>query len=111
MLVDPLPMTPHDLEHLEKLGGAAWIVVTNKDHVRGAAELAQRFGARLAGPAAEQTDFPLRCQRWLGDGDEVVPGLTALALEGSNTPGELAPSSRAAPSSPAIPCARTAPTA
>jgi hypothetical protein len=28
--------------------------------------------------------------RWLSDGDEIVPGLQAIALEGSKTPGELA---------------------
>ena len=55
VLVDPLPMTPHDLEHLEKLGGAAWIVVTNKDHVRGAAE-ARAALRRAAGGASRGAD-------------------------------------------------------
>jgi glyoxylase-like metal-dependent hydrolase (beta-lactamase superfamily II) len=90
LLIDPLPMTPHDLAHLEALGGAATVVITNSDHVRGAGELAARFGAVLHGPAGERGSFPLACARWLADGDEVVSGLTALALEGSKTPGELA---------------------
>lgn len=54
------------------------------------AELAAALGARVAGPAAEREGFPLACERWLGDGDELVPGLRALALAGSKTPGELA---------------------
>ncbi len=90
VLVDPLPLSDHDAAHLERLGGAAWIVITNSDHVRGAPAIAARFGARVAGPAAERAGFPIPCDRWLGDGEEVVPGLTALALDGSKTPGELA---------------------
>ena len=90
VLVDPLPLGDHDAAHLAALGGAAWIVVTNSDHTRAAKELAASTGARLAGPAAERDGFPFLCDRWLSDGDEVVPGLVALALDGSKTPGELA---------------------
>jgi hypothetical protein len=90
VLVDPVSMGAHDLEHLKSLGGAAWIVVTNSDHVRGADELARTLFAKLAGPHAERDSLGLACDRWLEDGDEVVPGLTAVELEGSKTPGELA---------------------
>ncbi len=90
VLVDPLPMSAHDEAHLRELGGAAWIVVTNSDHTRAARELAARFGAELAGPAAERDTFPFPCGRWLASGDELVPGLVALTLDGSKTPGELA---------------------
>jgi glyoxylase-like metal-dependent hydrolase (beta-lactamase superfamily II) len=89
VLVDPLPMTPHDRAHLAGLGGAAWIVVTNSDHTRVAAELAKELGARVAGPRAEKDVFPIPCDRWLADGEELVPGLVAYELEGSKTPGEL----------------------
>jgi len=90
VLVDPLPMSEHDRKHLRELGGAAWIVVTNSAHVRGAKEIAAEFGCKIAGPAAEREAFPIPCERWLKDGDEVVPGLRVLELEGSKTPGELA---------------------
>ncbi len=90
VLVDPLPMTPHDRAHLASLGGAAWIVVTNSDHVRAAQALATETGARLAGPREERDTFPIACDRWLADGEAIVPGLVAYELEGSKTPGELA---------------------
>ena len=90
VLVDPMPLSPHDEAHLRELGGAALIVITNSDHTRAAQEIAGWTGALMAGPAGERQSFPLACDRWLADGDEVVPGLTALALEGSKTPGELA---------------------
>lgn len=90
VVVDPLPMSDHDRAHLDALGGAAFIVITNSDHVRDAAALAAATGAVVCGPAGERATMPLACARWVDDGDEVVPGMRALALEGSKTPGELA---------------------
>lgn len=90
LLIDPVVPSAHDLARLRALGGVSWIVVTNSAHLRASQALAQTFGARLAGPAAEQATFAVRCDRWLSDGDEVVPGLTAFELQGSKTPGELA---------------------
>lgn len=88
--IDPLPLGEHDRRHLTELGGLSLIVVTNSDHVRATAELAQATGAEVLGPAGERDTFPIACSRWLADGDEVVPGLRVYALEGSKTPGELA---------------------
>jgi glyoxylase-like metal-dependent hydrolase (beta-lactamase superfamily II) len=87
---DPLPVSEHDVAHLVSLGGLTWIVITNSDHVRDAAALAQRTGAKLAGPAGERDAFPIACDRWLAEGDALVDGLQVLALDGSKTPGELA---------------------
>jgi hypothetical protein len=88
--IDPLPLSEHDLEYLERLGGVSVVVVTNSDHVRGAEEIAFRYSAELCGPRGEQNGFPILCHRWLSDGEEVVPGLVALEVNGSKTPGELA---------------------
>jgi glyoxylase-like metal-dependent hydrolase (beta-lactamase superfamily II) len=90
VVVDPPPLADHDQRHLEELGGAASIVLTTSDHVRGARELAARTGARLLGPAGERASFPLPCSAWLADGDEPFPGLRVHALGGSKTEGELA---------------------
>ncbi|MCB9777571.1 MAG: MBL fold metallo-hydrolase [Alphaproteobacteria bacterium] len=90
VLVDPMPMGSHDLAHLVALGGAEHVIVTNSDHVRAAADLRRILGARIHGPAAERDGFPIACDEWLADGDEPVPGMVALALDGSKTPGELA---------------------
>jgi hypothetical protein len=90
VVIDPLALSEHDEAHLRELGGVAWIVLTNSDHVRDSRKLAEETGAQLVGPFQEAGHFPLECARWLTDGDEVVPGMTALELEGSKTPGELA---------------------
>jgi hypothetical protein len=90
IVVDPVPLSEHDETHLGSLGDVAWIVVTNSDHVREAVALAARTGARIAGPAGEREVLSDVCDRWLDDGDEVVPGLRVITLHGSKTPGELA---------------------
>jgi len=88
--VDPLALGDHDRQHLAALGSLAFIVVTNSDHLRDAPALAAATGATVCGPRAERETLGAHCQRWLGEGDEVVPGLGVLELEGSKTPGELA---------------------
>jgi hypothetical protein len=89
VLVDPLPVTEHDMAHLKALGGAAQIVVTNSDHARAAQAMAGALGAALCGPRAERDKIALACDRWLGDGDEVAPGLRVHEMHGSKTLGEL----------------------
>ncbi len=90
ILIDPLPLSEHDWLHLASLGGAQWIVITNSDHLRASAEIAAKTGAQIAAPAGEQADFPIPVQRWLSDGEIIVPGLAVIELHGSKTPGELA---------------------
>lgn len=90
IVIDPMPMSEHDQRHLSELGGAAWVVITNSDHLRAAQDVAALTGAQIAGPAGERDAWSSACDRWLSDGDELVPGLEAIALEGSKTPGELA---------------------
>ena len=90
ILIDPLPMSEHDARHLQTLGGASVIVITNSDHCRDAEQLAEKTGAAIYGPAGEQSSFPIACSRWVSDNEEIVSGLNAYRLEGSKTPGELA---------------------
>lgn len=90
VMIDPLPLSPHDRKHLAELGGVSVIVITNSDHVRDAEPISTEFGAGVCGPAGERDSFPIRCGRWLEDGDRVVPGLDVVVVDGSKTPGELA---------------------
>jgi len=90
VLIDPLAMSDHDRMHLQTLGGASIIVITNSDHCRDAENIAAQTGAKIVGPSAEQETFPIVCDRWISDKEEIIPGLIAYQLEGSKTPGELA---------------------
>jgi hypothetical protein len=90
VVIDPLPLSEHDIKHLQTLGGVQHVIVTNSGHARAARELAAQFEAELLGPAAEREAFPLPCARWLGDDDQPFPGMRVLSLQGSKTPGEVA---------------------
>jgi len=90
VVIDPLPMGDHDRAHLDALGGAGIIVVTNSDHIRDSAALRAHTGARLLGPTGEKDSFPCECDWWIKDWETIVPGLRAVAMAGSKTPGELA---------------------
>lgn len=84
VLIDPLPMSDHDRAHVESLGGASVVVVTNSDHLRDAPALARLFGAELVGPAEDPIEGAKPA------GDVIVPGLAVHVMNGSKTPGELA---------------------
>ncbi|MGZ3429831.1 MAG: MBL fold metallo-hydrolase [Polyangia bacterium] len=90
VVVDPLPMSAHDRAHLQKLGGVAWIVLTNSDHVRATGELQAAFpGVKIAGPAGEREKFPIACDAWLSEREPLFEW-RVYELDGSKTPGELA---------------------
>jgi glyoxylase-like metal-dependent hydrolase (beta-lactamase superfamily II) len=88
IVIDPLPLSDHDKAHIRALGGIDWILLSNSDHCRAAAEIAVEFEARIAGPKAEAANFPIVIDRWLSDGD-VFMRLQVRELKGSKTPGEL----------------------
>jgi glyoxylase-like metal-dependent hydrolase (beta-lactamase superfamily II) len=90
VIIDPLPLSDHDLMHLKSLGKVRVIIVTNSDHVRAAESLAQRLGCEIYGPLAEREGFPILCDRWIDGSFNDIEGLQVFELQGSKTPGELA---------------------
>jgi Metallo-beta-lactamase superfamily len=90
VLIDPLPLSAHDQNHLRQLGGAKFIVITNSDHCRDAFHIAKVTGAIIYAPEGERENFPVFCEHWVTDNQEIVSGLIAYQLNGSKTPGELA---------------------
>ncbi len=90
ILIDPVPLSAHDYDHLNSLGGAQWIIITNSDHVRDSVAIAAKTGAQIAGPQAEAEHFPISCDCWLSEGDCRFPDMEVLEMNGSKSPGELA---------------------
>jgi hypothetical protein len=90
VVIDPLPLSEHDRRHIEALGGVQDIVITNSDHVRGAAELSAVSGARVWGPALELDRLGHLEAHGASDGEHPIAGLEVFELHGSKTPGELA---------------------
>jgi len=85
---DPLPLSDDDARAVEALGGVATILLTNRDHERGAAAMRERFGARVLSSRAEAELFELKVDETFDR--QVMPGLSAIPLEGAKTPGEVA---------------------
>ena len=90
IVIDPVPMSAGDAAQLDALGGAALIVLTNRDHERDAATLQKRTGARIVAHAADAALFGLTVDRTVTDGEEIVPDLRVLHLAHGKSPGEIA---------------------
>lgn len=88
--IDPLQLEADELEQVAALSGISWIVLTNRDHLRDAAALRERFGARVATSQAEAASLAIPIDRILGDGETLFPGATVVALDRQKTPGEFA---------------------
>lgn len=92
VLIDPLPMSEHDHDHLQRLGGVNYIVITNSDHCRATEQIVSNTGAIVYGAMrVKKTFFPIVCDHWIHDKkEEIFTELIAYQLHGSKTAGELA---------------------
>ena len=90
VIIDPLPLEKYDRNHLEKLGGAKYVIITNSDHVRDCKNILSLTGAKCFGPEGEKKNFPITCDYWLKDGDTPIEGIEIFSFKGSKTSGELA---------------------
>ncbi len=90
ILIDPVPMIDSDLNQLAALGGAELIVITNCDHEREAEDFRKLTGAQIAVHEADAGAMSTKVDRSLADGEEIVPGLTAIHLRYGKSAGEIA---------------------
>lgn len=90
MVVDPLPLDPNDIDQIAALGGVRSIVVTNRDHLRDAPALRERFGARIVTSEREAVLLGAQVDRVLHDGEAVFSGANTVLLANQKTPGEFA---------------------
>lgn len=90
IVVDPLATTQEQLAFMRERGGARWIVITNRDHERNSRELSAALGAGIVTGKNEASLLSGSVDRTVVDGEEIVPGVTAIELEGGKTPGEIA---------------------
>ncbi len=90
ILIDPVPMSGGDAAQLDALGGAALIVLTNRDHERDAVAFKERTGAQIVAHEADAPLFALAVDRTVADGEEIVPDLRVLHLAHGKSPGEIA---------------------
>ena len=93
VVIDPLDVSDHDAAHIDRLGGVAWVLISNADHTRAAVAFQQRWGAKVAAPAGD-AHLPvwtgLTVHSWL-EAETILPcAIRCVAMEGGKTPGELA---------------------
>ncbi|TAM77517.1 cupin domain-containing protein [bacterium] len=89
IVVDPLAIEEVDLAAIRSLGGAQWIVITNRDHERQSRAVAAALGARIAAPALDAPLLSAPVDRKLHDGERVGRA-RVVSLEGQKSPGEAA---------------------
>ena len=87
--VDPVEMSEEVAEAIEAIGRPSLCVITNRDHERAGAQVRERFGARVLVPAADAAAMGLPGEA-IANGDELVPGLTVVAVADGKSAGELA---------------------
>ena len=88
--VDPLPLDGESTDALRRGGGVHTVVLTNRDHERGASEFRERFGARVIAHSVEAPLFTVALDGTFEDGDEVFAGAFAVSLPFGKTKGEVA---------------------
>jgi uncharacterized cupin superfamily protein/glyoxylase-like metal-dependent hydrolase (beta-lactamase superfamily II) len=88
VIVDPLALEERDLETIRAEGGAAWIVITTRDHEREAGALAEKLGAKIAAPVLDGPEIKVKIDRPLSDGD-TIGRLRVVQLAGMKSPGEI----------------------
>jgi len=90
-VVDPLePDADVDAEVFARCRAAApaAIVITNRDHERGAARFARELGLPVIASAADAPQLSIAVDRTVVDGDDLF-GWRVLVLDGYKTPGEM----------------------
>lgn len=90
IVIDPVAISDADRAQFEELGGAKWIVITNRDHEREAAAFRVWTGADIITHEADADLMDIKPERTISDGETIVPGLQAIHLQYGKSPGEIA---------------------
>ncbi len=90
VVIDPVAISEADLAQLQELGGAALIVVTNRDHARMTELFQEQTGAVVIAHEEDAASFAFPIGRTVVGGDEIVPGTRVVHLRYGKSPGEIA---------------------
>lgn len=90
VLVDPPPMTPADIQQIQRGGRVDYIVVTNRDHLREAAVYKNQFSCQLWLPEIDAPQMDVKADKTYKDGELLSGGIWAVHLHDQKSPGECA---------------------
>ena len=90
ILIDPPPMTGEASSTILRNGPIDYIVVTNRDHAREAAQYQGEFHCRLKVPEADAAQMDLKSTKTFKDGELLPGGIWVIQLKDQKSPGESA---------------------
>ena len=90
ILVDPPPMTDSDIAFARQGGPIDYIIVTNRDHAREAAQLREEFHCTVMVPELDAKEMSLTIDKTCRDGELLPGGIWVVHLTHQKSPGESA---------------------
>lgn len=90
ILVDPPPMTPADVQQIQRGGRVDYILITNRDHLREAAAYKTEFACQLWLPEIDAPQMDVKADKTYKDGELLSGGIWAVHLHDQKSPGECA---------------------
>lgn len=90
ILIDPPPMTGEASSTILRNGSVDYIVVTNRDHAREAAQCQGEFHCKLYVPDADAAQMDLKSTKTFKDGELLPGGIWVIQLKDQKSPGESA---------------------
>ncbi len=90
ILVDPPPMTASDMAFARQGGPVDYIIVTNRDHEREAAQLREEFHCTVMAPELDAKEMTLTIDKTYKDGELLPGGIWVVQLAYQKSPGESA---------------------
>jgi glyoxylase-like metal-dependent hydrolase (beta-lactamase superfamily II) len=82
-LIDPIPMEENPFSQLREQGPIIGIVVTNSNHHRASAQVAERFSAPIFAHRDTFSGKPPHHFRKVADGDQICDELRVIDIEGA----------------------------
>lgn len=90
ILVDPPPMSPSDMAMTQRGGAPDYIILTNRDHEREAANFRKTFNCQVMAPELDAKEMTIPVDKTFKDGELLPGGIWVVQLSHQKSPGESA---------------------
>ena len=90
ILVDPPPMNASDRAITQRGGALDYIILTNRDHEREAADFRKIFNCQVMAPELDAKEMTLPIDKTFKDGELLPGGIWVVQLSHQKSPGESA---------------------
>lgn len=90
ILVDPPPMNAGDRAITQRGGALDYIILTNRDHEREAANFRKIFNCQVMAPELDAKEMTLPIDKTFKDGELLPGGIWVVQLSHQKSPGESA---------------------